>query len=150
MYSSPEAIHQSEMANLGAFYDSLVESLPQNILCKDLEGKFTFANRRFCCLAGKPLHEIVGKTDSDLYPAHLAAKYRQDDRTVIEQGKGYETIEEYLTPAGEKLYVQVIKAPIFNSKNEILGVQCIFWDITAQQRAEGALRQSEERFRLLF
>jgi len=78
MHSGAELIDQSELTNLDAFYRSLVESLPQNILRKDLEGKFTFANHRFCDLVGKPLHEIVGKTDLDLFPADLAAKYREE------------------------------------------------------------------------
>src|SRR5205823_6085284 len=62
-----EALRESE-----AFYHSLVESLPQNILRKDLDGRFTFANQRSCALLGKPLEQIVGRTDFDLFPAELA------------------------------------------------------------------------------
>ncbi len=58
------ALNESE-----SFYASLVESLPQNILRKDLAGRFTFANARFCDAVGRPLDQIVGKTDFDLYPA---------------------------------------------------------------------------------
>ena len=38
-----EKVHASE-----ALYHSLVETLPQNILRKDLQGRFTFANQQFC------------------------------------------------------------------------------------------------------
>ena len=34
------------------FYHSLVETLPQHILRKDLDGRFTFANQRFCAELG--------------------------------------------------------------------------------------------------
>src|SRR5262249_24391554 len=57
-----EALRESE-----AFYHSLVESLPENIIRKDLEGRFTFVNQRGCATMGKPLAEIVGKTDHDLF-----------------------------------------------------------------------------------
>jgi len=33
-----------------------------------LEERFTFANQRFCAMLGKPLEEIIGKTDFDFYP----------------------------------------------------------------------------------
>lgn len=51
-----------------ALYLSLVENLPVHVLRKDLDGRFTFANKLFCDLLGKPLEEITGKTDFDLYP----------------------------------------------------------------------------------
>ncbi len=41
-------------------YHSLVETLPQKILRKDLNGRFTFANQRFCLELGRGLEEILG------------------------------------------------------------------------------------------
>ncbi|MBI3645304.1 MAG: PAS domain S-box protein [Acidobacteriales bacterium] len=141
---------EQDLALSQAFYKSLVESLPQNILRKDRDGRFTFANQRFCDLVGKPLGQIVGRTDFDLFPADLAEKYREDDRKVLESGERYETIEEHQAAGRERLYVQVIKTPIYSLENKILGVQCIFWDVTEHKRAQEKLRESEEQFRLLF
>jgi PAS domain-containing protein len=78
--------HKQIEARLSAsetFYETLVETLPQNILRKDAEGRFTFANRRFCHSIGKPLEELIGKTDFDLFPPELAAKYHRDDQRVM-------------------------------------------------------------------
>ena len=44
---------------LFAPYQTLVQTLPQNILRKDQHGRFTFANRKFCKSIGKSLEEIV-------------------------------------------------------------------------------------------
>jgi PAS domain S-box-containing protein len=132
-----EALQKSE-----AFYHSLVETLPQNIFRKDLLGRFTFGNRRFCAGMGKPLTEIIGKTDSDFFPPDLADKYRMDDLGVIESGKTFETVEEYVTPEGDTLYVQVIKTPVYDSSAKLIGTQGIFWDITQRVRSEAQLRQT--------
>ena len=43
------------------FYHALVETLPQSILRKDIEGRFTFANNRFCKELGRSLEEILGQ-----------------------------------------------------------------------------------------
>lgn len=123
-----------------AFYHSLVEHLPQNIFRKDLNEKFTFANQRFCQILGKPLEEIIGKTDFDLYPKELAAKYQKDDREVIRSGRIFEAIEENVAPNGETIYVHVVKTPILDAKGQVRGTQCIFWDITEQRRYEDQLQ----------
>jgi two-component system cell cycle sensor histidine kinase/response regulator CckA len=131
------------LADSEAIYHSLVESLPQNIFRKDKEGKFTFANSNFCATLGIPLHDVLGKTDFDFYPEELAKKYSQDDKKVMESGKVFDTVEEHQTPAGQKLYVQVVKTPAYDSKGDIIGIQGIFWDVSDQKRAEEAL--AEER-----
>jgi len=124
-----------------ALYSSLVEYLPVHVLRKDLEGKFTFANSSFCQLLGKPLAEIVGKTDFDFYPAKLAEKYRQDDKQVAETGELLECVEEN-TKDGETRYVEVMKSAVRDASGQVIGVQVIFWDVTARHKAEAALQQA--------
>ncbi|HEX8911330.1 MAG TPA: ATP-binding protein [Humisphaera sp.] len=123
-----------------AVYHSLVETLPQNIFRKDVTGKFTFGNSNFCHTLGRQKDEIAGKTDFDFYGPELAARYRHDDLDVIRTGTTRDVVEEHVTPAGDRLYVQVIKTPVRSPDGEVIGVQGIFWDVTdrvvAQQELE--------------
>ncbi len=124
---------------------SLVETLPQNILRKDLEGRFTFVNELFCRSVGKPMQEILGKTDYDLFPRELADKFRRDDQQVLASGKLFETVEENRTPTGDKVYVQVFKNPLYDSGHHLIGLQVIFWDVTARKAAEDKLETTHKR-----
>jgi PAS domain S-box-containing protein len=135
---------EQDLVTSEAFYHSLVENLPQNILRKDLHERFTFANQRFCAMLGKPLEQIIGKTDFDFFPPELAEKYQRDDRYVIRTGQTFETIEENHAPNGEKLYVNVIKTPIYDAKGQIIGIQGIFWDITERKRFEERLQKANQ------
>lgn len=133
---------EERLRNSEALYHSLVENLPQNILRKDLSERFTFANQRFCATLGRSLDEIIGKTDFDFFPPQLAEKYQKDDRRVIETGEPFETVEEHQPPGGDKLYVQVVKTPLYDARGEIIGLQGIFWDITARIKAEERERRA--------
>ncbi|HVR34594.1 MAG TPA: SpoIIE family protein phosphatase [Methylomirabilota bacterium] len=127
---------EASLRDSEALYHSLVENLPQNILRKDLNERFTFANQRFCQTLGRPLEEILGTTDFDFFPPELAAKYQRDDRKILETGKLFEAVEEHHPPGGDKLYVQVVKTPLYDARGEIIGLQGIFWDITEKKLAE--------------
>jgi len=133
-----------------AQYVSLVESLSLHVLRKDIEGRFTYASPSFCQLIGKELEEILGKTDLDLFPKHMADKYRQDDQKVIAAKETFEDIEVHPKPGGGKMYVQVVKSPIFDSKGNAIGIQGLFWDVTERKQAEVELRESEARKRAVF
>jgi two-component system, NtrC family, sensor kinase len=132
-----------------ALYESLVQSLPQNILCKDRHGRLTFGNRCYCAMMKRSLPELLGKTDFDLFPEDLANKYVSDDRYVMQTGKTLDTIEAHHSPDGNRLFVHVVKTPAYNAENEIIGVQGIFWDVTQEVLAHEHVIHSEKRYRQL-
>jgi PAS domain S-box-containing protein len=123
-------------------YHSLVDTLPINILRKDLRGRVTYGNRGYCERMGRPLSALLGKTDYDLFPKEHADKYLSDDERVIRSGKMFEDIEEHRTGDGERLYVHVLKAPVRDAKGDVVGTQVIFWDVTARKLAEEALEKT--------
>lgn len=132
-----------------AFHRSLLESLPQNILRKDLKGRFTFANQNFCRALGKSLGQVIGKTDFDFFPAEMAKKYQTDDRRVIQTGQPLETVEEHQPRASEQRHVRVLKTPVRSADGNILGIQAIFWDVTQQRKMEKQLAFERDLLRSL-
>ncbi len=132
------------LRNSEALYHSLVESLPQHIFRKDLEGRFTFANKRFCETLGKDLDEIVGKTDFDFFPADLARKYQEDDRLLLESGSTFETTEDHVGPNQQPMTVHVVKTLLRDGQGKVIGIQGIFWDVTQHKRMEQTLQRERD------
>jgi two-component system, sensor histidine kinase and response regulator len=132
-----------------SFYHNLVESLPQHIIRKDVKGKFTFANRNFCLAIGKTIDQIIGKTDFDLFPSHLAAKYQEDDQKVMRTKEKVEITEENVGLNQTKSYVHVIKTPIFDPMGKVVGTQGIFWDVTEKINTEKELALERRLLRSL-
>jgi two-component system sensor histidine kinase/response regulator len=143
------ALRESD-ALYASLYASLVENLAVHVLRKDRKGRFTYASASFCRLLGKSQEEVLGRTDFDFYPPELAEKYRANDLMVMESGELFQDVEEHRKPDGRKIYVEVIKTPVRDSAGAVVGVQCIFWDVTDRKVAEMLLRESELRKRLIF
>jgi sigma-B regulation protein RsbU (phosphoserine phosphatase) len=120
---------EKELRNSESLYHSLVETMPQNVFRKDLQGRFTFANQQYL----KPYK---------CKPRELAEKYQKDDQRVMKTGQTYEIIEEHQPVGQEKTIVQVVKTPLYSADGKIIGLQGIFWDITAQKLAEERIRRA--------
>ncbi len=140
---------EDQLRNSEAFYQTLVETLPQNILRKDLQGRFTFANKKFCHSIGRPLNEILGRTDFDFFPPDLAKKYHEDDLRLTASQENLDTIEAHITPSGEHTYVHVMKTPLYDSVGKVIGMQGIFWDVTQRKRVEEDLAYERDLLRAL-
>lgn len=127
-------------------YRELADILPICLLFKDTDGHFTFANRALLNFIHKDLNEIIGKVDADLFPADLAAAYREDDLEVMRSGQTMHGMEEHLLDNGDRLWIERIKAPLLGTDGETIGVQILFWDVTDRKVAETDL--AHERFLL--
>jgi PAS domain S-box-containing protein len=139
-----EALRQSE-----AHYESLVESLPLSVFRKDRDFKFVFGNQKFCDTLGQPLEQFQGKTDFDMFPHDLAEKYRRDDVRVMETGEIFEAVEEISTAKGERIYIEVLKCPVRDAAGSIVGIQGMFWDVSARKIAEEDLARERDLLRTL-
>jgi PAS domain S-box-containing protein len=124
-------------------YRSLLENLEQCIFLKNAELRFVAVNRPFCQSLDRPESAILGQTDFEFYPPHLAEKYRADDRVVLTEGRRLELEEQNLT--GDRLRtVRVVKTPMKDEEGRAVGILGIFWDVTEQRALEAQLRQAQK------
>ena len=120
-------------------FESLVNSLPLNLLIKDRIGRRVFANTAYLNKHNTTLKELIGKTDEDLFPSEIAAQYTADDQRVMQSGKSLHSVEPTVDIHGNVRWIERVKCAIRNRDGKVTGLQLIFWDVTARIDAQQEL-----------
>ncbi|OFX52638.1 MAG: hypothetical protein A2066_17910 [Bacteroidetes bacterium GWB2_41_8] len=116
---------------------TLVQTIPDLIWLKDINGIYRSCNRIFERFYGANQDDIIGKTDYDFVDRELADFFRENDLKAIAAGKSV-TNEEWVNYAddGHRALLETTKTPMFDSNGILLGVLGIGHDITERKRAE--------------
>ena len=127
---------------------AVVNTSADAVFVKDLSGRYVMVNRAFAELVRKPVRDLVGRDDLELFPEDMANHIRQDDAQVLEQGTT-QTFEEIGTSTGKMRIYCSTKGVWRDEQGQVAGVIGFARDITEQRAAEKASRENEERFRNL-
>ncbi|MBG0565024.1 hybrid sensor histidine kinase/response regulator [Actinoplanes aureus] len=127
---------------------ALIDHTSSVIYMRDADGRYMLVNREYERLFGLRREDIVGLTDHDLFPLETADAFRTNDRQALAGGVPIQMEEQVPGDAGNRIYLTV-KFPLIDEAGTAYAVAGISTDITERSRAVAALRDSEERFRLL-
>ena len=112
-------------------FSAIYRSMPDMVLCKDINGRYTSCNPGFEKFAGCSEAQLLGKTT--LSNKELCSRIPDDveetDRKVLQEGATIK-IKEWITfPDGSKKFVETIKAPLVHD-DKIIGLIGIIRDMS--------------------
>ena len=136
--NSQKKLHDSERR-----LRTLIETLPDLVWLKDIEGVYLTCNPKFERFFGAKETDIIGKTDYDFVDKNMADSFRHNDNQAIAADKPVIN-EEEITYADDKhtALMETIKTPVRNSEGQLIGILGIARDITHRKQSENALRQA--------
>jgi PAS domain S-box-containing protein len=122
---------------------SIIDTIPDHVYVKDLDGRFILDN-----VAHRKLHgpktdgSTMGHTVFDLYAADEAARFDEDDSYVLETGQPILNREQPLVREdGRETWVEVTKVPLRNPAGETIGLVGISADISDRKEAAERMRR---------
>jgi two-component system sensor histidine kinase/response regulator len=93
---------------------------------------------------GSP-EELLGKSDFDFFPHHLAAGFYEDEQKVIRSGQPMLNREEMgIDRQGNATHILTTKVPVLDKGGRVIGIAGVGVDITRRKQAEQVLREAQE------
>lgn len=131
-------------------YRALYDTAPVAFMVTDRQGRITGWNRRAEEMFGWSAAQIRGRHYIDLLVPE--AERDEMDRSVgglFGSGGTSRSLNWNLTRDGRRVLCEWTNAAMFDEQGEVRSVLSLGVDVTLRWRIEQALRESEERFRLL-
>ncbi|HEX2540413.1 MAG TPA: PAS domain S-box protein [Caldimonas sp.] len=142
--AAEEALRESE-----AQLRTIVNQAAAGVIHLDLDGRLTLVNQRFCEIAGYPQAALIGTRIFDLVHPDDQTANREAFQRLVEHGTAFDMEKRYVRRDGSIVVVSTAATAIVGDDGRPAAVTAIVLNVTDRKRAETALRESEERLRLV-
>ncbi len=130
----------AELARQQYVLNTFMENVPDYIYFKDLESRFTRANKALALRLGfADASEGIGKTDFDLFVEEQARVRYEQEQHIIRTGQPLLNLEE---DDGHGNWALTTKMPLRDEKGTIIGTFGISHDISQLKQAQTALERA--------
>lgn len=138
---------EEELRESEGKYRHLVENINEVIYVMDMDGRVTYVSPTVESFLGYHPSEIVGQDFREFIYEPDLPRLAQGVQSVL---AGRSTSNEYraLTRSGQLRWLRTSSQPVL-AQDRVVGLQGMLEDITERRLAQEALRDSEEKFRIL-
>lgn len=110
----------------------------------------TFVNEAYCGYFGRSREELLGTSFMDHIPAEQRTEVARQLATLSRENSVVYVEHRVVTADGDVRWQAWTDRAIFDDRGNITEIQAVGRDITESKLADEALRESEERYRMLF
>lgn len=127
---------------------AVLDHNPAVCFLKDRRGRYLYVNRQFENKFNLDRRGVIGKSDTQIFPAKQAAQFRANDLKVLRDGQPVEFEEKARYRDGVHTSL-VSKFPLRDVDGKIYALCGIATDITMRTRAEKSLQELSAKIILL-
>ncbi len=139
---------ERELKQSSERYRDLFENSGSAITIVDENGRYLMANKKAADSYGMTPEEFINRSVYDFLPREMADRYMKSNRRLLSTGGQREYEDTLILPTGERsfLFVDTCLKDVYG---RYFAIQSSSIDITDRKRIGQALRESEEKYRML-
>jgi PAS domain S-box-containing protein len=139
-----EALRRSE-----AMLQAIIDTEPECVKLLDSEARLIMMNRAgLAMMEVESLEQVKGQCISPVVTPEYREPFMELTKNVF-RGQPGSLLFEIVGAKGTRRWLDTHAVPFRNEKDEIVALLAVTRDVTARIRTEKALRESEEKYRLL-
>jgi PAS domain S-box-containing protein len=132
-------------------YEQALDAVPDMVLIKRAKSHIAFANRAFRDFYGMTMDQLRDIVDASFNEPDYTQQYVKDDEQVYTTGQSLDIPSEPVTRHdGEVRQFHTVKSAAVDTAGQVIRTVGISRDITIEQEAVAAVRESEDFYRGLF
>lgn|GEM_PF-2672168 len=130
-------------------YRALFDQSNDYVTLISLDGRYLLVNQNFAKTLGYLPEEIVGTPVSDYIPAHEADESIARREALIAGQEVPHYVRTFQRKDGTEFLGEINLSMVRDTQGNALYIQSVIRDVTERERTEKALRESEERYRII-
>jgi two-component system, NtrC family, sensor kinase len=123
-------------------FSTILDVTPDMVTLQDRNLKYQAVNKAFSRFTGKEYRDIIGKSDSEVFPAAEADERIAESRFVILTKQPLRMEKKVRGTPGER-WLHVIRTAVLNADGEVTGLVCTSRDITEQKELQERVVMSQ-------
>ncbi len=143
----PTEITHGEFQGVGLLR-AVLEGISDPVFVKDMQGRYVLINSAGAMRLEAPVEAILGRGDDQLESKLLPGKTAESDQVALHHGEICQD-ETIPGPDGLDRIYRLTKWALRDPSGKAIGLIGVAKDVTRSREAEQALRESEQKYRLL-
>jgi methyl-accepting chemotaxis protein len=128
-------------------FSALMDNLPDTIYFKDQQSKLIRVSRHMAKAFGRPMEELLGKSDFDFQDYEHAKEAFDDEQMIMKtRTPKIDFVEREVREDGTEVWVSSTKMPLVNTFGEVVGTFGVSRNISHQKRLEKILQEHKITF----
>lgn len=120
---------------------ALIEGVAGGVYLKDAQGRYLLVNDAYARWAGHEAEQLIGRTDREILPRHIAESHEREDARVMSTSTSSTIEEDDLQARGRSALVS--RTPFLDASGGVAGLVGIRHDITELKQTRDKLHRQE-------